>query len=164
MKTLILVHPGSLCGSANFNLGKQEARAVRDEVIAELSAWDGNILVLDGALSDELDSYPSLQQAINDAVAKAPAFGQRIDADDPEHAQLALAYLQQRGVSEGSLVALTGAWYDPSDASDASDASGCVNATRTALAGAGFSQVSVLGSLATFSRLRHPGWRRRCWG
>lgn len=142
MKTLILVHPGSLCGSANANLGKVEARAIRDEVVADLQAWRGNVLVLDGFLSDELDDYPALQSAINDAVARAPVFGERIEADDPEHAALALEFLRERGVPQDAPIALTGAWFDPTDAS------GCVNATCDALSAAGYTQLTVMDSCA----------------
>lgn len=145
MKTLILVHPGSLCGSANFNLGRVEARAVRDAVVADLRAWAGNVLVLDGLFSDELDDYPDLQSAIDEAVARAPVFGRRIDADDPEHADLAVAFLQQQALPADVEVSLTGAWYDPTDAS------GCVNATRDALAAAGYSRLIVLDSCAALS-------------
>lgn len=143
MKTLILVHPGSLCGSANFNLGRVEARAVRDAVVADLRVWDGNVLVLDGFLSDELDDYPDLQSAIDEAVARAAGFGRRIEADDPEHADLAVAFLQEQALPADVQVSLTGAWYDPTDES------GCVNATRDALAAAGYSELIVLDSCAS---------------
>ncbi len=142
---LILVHPGSLCGSANANLGTVDARCVRDAVMDELRAWRGDVLVLDGFLSDELDDYPMLQKAINDAVERAPGFGARIQADDPEHAELAVAFLRERGVPLDAKVALTGAWFDPTDSS------GCVNATRDALAAVGYSDLDVLESCAEFS-------------
>lgn len=145
MTVLVLVHPGSLCGSANSNLGRVEGRAVRDAVAAELRAWGGSVLVLDGFLSDELDDYPMLQSAINDAVERAPGFGARIEADDPEHAAKAVAFLQEIGVSTDTPISLTGAWFDPADAS------GCVNATRDALVAAGYGQVEILDSCAQFS-------------
>lgn len=145
MKILILVHPGSLCGSANFNLGQQDARVVRKLVIEDLQCWRGSVLVLDGELSDELGDYPALQASIDDVVARAAGFGQRIQADDPDHAQLAVAFLQQQEVAGDVPISLTGAWYDPTGAS------GCINATRDALAGAGFRQLALMDSCAVLS-------------
>lgn len=53
-KTLILVHPGSLMGSADMHLGQEKARQVRDDIFIEVSEHDGAFLVIDGSLSDEL--------------------------------------------------------------------------------------------------------------
>ena len=53
-ETLILVHPGSMCGSARMQLGRAEADAARAEVLDRVRAHEGPLLVIDGALSDEL--------------------------------------------------------------------------------------------------------------
>lgn len=53
-KTLILVHPGSMCGSARMHLGKFEADAAREAVLYEVEHHNGPLIVIDGFLSDEL--------------------------------------------------------------------------------------------------------------
>lgn len=68
-QTLILVHPGSLMGSANSNLGRSQAGAVRDGVILEMEKHDGPLFVIDGAFSDELCWGP-LGRSIDDALAR----------------------------------------------------------------------------------------------
>ena len=67
---LVLVHPGSACGSADMNLGKFEARAARAELAYELDYWHGTLLVIDGELSDELPWYPQLDRAITECLAR----------------------------------------------------------------------------------------------
>lgn len=71
-RVLVLVHPGSACGSANFNIGKFEARAARDALCSELDNWRGDVLVIDGELSDELEFYPSFDLAIRDCLQRNP--------------------------------------------------------------------------------------------
>jgi hypothetical protein len=140
---LILVHPGSLCGSADFNLGG-EALAAREAVINELNQWTGNIIVLDGELSDELERYRYIRlgNAIDDAVSRAPALGDRLEADDPEHAEIAVSYLADLKLPFDTPIFLTGAWYDPGNNS------GCVNHTRDALFETGYTNVTVMQSSA----------------
>ncbi len=54
LKTLVLVHPGSLFGSADFNLGYCADRH-RDKIREQLLTHTGNLIVIDGFLSDEID-------------------------------------------------------------------------------------------------------------
>jgi hypothetical protein len=63
-KLLVIVHPGSACGSADFNLGKFEARAARDTLRGAIEDWEGGVIVIDGELSDELEHVPSLARAM----------------------------------------------------------------------------------------------------
>jgi hypothetical protein len=145
---LILVHPGSLCGSANCNLGASEARATRDAVATTLQSWDGDVLVLFGDLCDELGSYPQFQKAIDAALARSHATGGRglaIYAPDPDHPEIALKQLNEWGVVAGAPLRLTGAWFDPTDAS------GCINSTREELRSAGFNDVEVFDCAARLS-------------
>jgi hypothetical protein len=51
---LVLVHPGSLCGSARSQIGKYAADAAREQILREVEAHHGGLVVIDGALSDEL--------------------------------------------------------------------------------------------------------------
>lgn len=138
---LILVHPGSLCGSADMNLS-DEADAAREAVIDELNGWSGNILVLDGWLSDELGLYPLLDRAIQDAISRSPMLADRLEADDPEHTEIALSHLAELGVPLSTPISLTGAWYEPDYNS------GCVLATQQGLLEAGYTNVTVMQSAA----------------
>ena len=122
---LILVHPGSLCGSADMNLC-DEADAAREAVIDELNGWSGSILVLDGWLSDELGLYPLLKKAIPDAISRSPMLAERLEADVPLDTP----------------ISLTGAWYEPDFDS------GCVLHTQQGLLEAGYTNVKVMQSAA----------------
>ena len=138
---LILVHPGSLCGSADMNLC-DEADAAREAVIDELNGWSGSILVLDGWLSDELGLYPLLKKAIDDAISRSPMLAERLEADDPEHAEIAVNHLAQLRVPLDTPISLTGAWYEPDFDS------GCVLHTQQGLLEAGYTNVKVMQSAA----------------
>lgn len=145
---LVLVHPGSCCGSANMNVGQQLADAFRRDIADELDRWSGGIVVIDGSLSDELPEYPGLHSAIELALKRAKDAGLLAErhhgCDDvpPHHPETAA-----RLIAEGKLDAkkheinITGAWYDPDDRE------GCVNEVASVFEGAGFS-VAVLDSVA----------------
>lgn len=141
---VILVHPGSLCGSADANLGDEEACRVRDEIISFLDDWEGDVLALQGFLSDELPSYPDLNSAMQDALDRASedGLGISIFAEDPDHPFIALMEMESVGVDLDTPILVTGAWYDPSGLS------GCVNSTVTALKEAGYTNVKVESSVA----------------
>ena len=68
-KVLILVHPGSLFGSAEMNVGKMEARAAREEIFLTVADHAGPILVIDGMFSDEIP--PADGSIIEAAIAAA---------------------------------------------------------------------------------------------
>lgn len=70
---LILVHPGSMCGSARAQLGRSLADAARTEVLDRFSAHEGPLVVIDGALSDELSG--SEEARIRDALSRAVQAG-----------------------------------------------------------------------------------------
>lgn len=139
-KVTILVHPGSACGSADFNLGKYEARAGREGLVHDMEATDGDVFVIDGSLSVELPEHPGLDGAIAKALADAAARGDRqariMGSDDEEFNQCDAA---RELISRYSLlperhsIVLTGAWYDPDDEE------GCVNSVYDVFSEAGFS-------------------------
>jgi len=54
MEFLILVHPGSACGSANFNLGRSEARAARDRLIGRAIGASGLVSGGDSGSDSEM--------------------------------------------------------------------------------------------------------------
>lgn len=141
---LVVVHPGSLCGSANHSLGKYEARGVRDEIAHALRGWVGGVVVVDSEFSDELEFYPDLDQSLADAVSRAGSAGMgiRFYADDPEHGEALVRQFAQYEIPRGTNVAVTGAWYDPSGRS------GCVNLAVQSLRAAGYETCSVHESAA----------------
>lgn len=124
---LVLVHPGSACGSADANLGRLEAGAARNGLIWELDHWEGGLLVIDGDFSDELPGRPLLACAIEQCLRRASdcgAFSRRVVGNDPDQVARARECVQElvRGgrTAAGLSFIVTGAWYDPSDGS------GCV--------------------------------------
>lgn len=72
-ETLILVHPGSMCGSARMQMGRLEADAARAEVLERVRSHDGPLFVIDGALSDELSA--SENALIEAALCRSEAAG-----------------------------------------------------------------------------------------
>lgn len=70
---LILVHPGSLYGSAASNVGKAAARDARENIWQTLMDHEGALLVIDGMFSDEIP--PADDAGIEAALAAARAKG-----------------------------------------------------------------------------------------
>ena len=140
---LIVVHPGSACGSATFNLGKFEARAARDYLAHDINKWDESILIVDGELSDELPDYPLLDSAIKNALSKAKTSGHgsgRIYAcamNTPNWSNLVLQAVEKLQVDKSAYVGLTGAWF-----SHTKD-DGCVNHVYNTLQSAGYTFIDV---------------------
>lgn len=77
MKTLIVVHPGSLFGSAEFTAGKSKARAYRSQIMDEISNHQGNLIVIDGFLSDEIheDFEDAIELGLSNAISNAARAG-----------------------------------------------------------------------------------------
>jgi hypothetical protein len=119
---LILVHPGSLLGSADFNLGREEAEEVRMEIREELWQHIGPIVLVKGELCDELpESTLGLEI---DSVG----IDMRLEAGPDEYA---LAAVADHIAAEypGARFIVTGAWAD--------EDSGCVTCVATRLEQAG---------------------------
>lgn len=154
--TLVLVHPGSLFGSAEANVGRKEARAAREEIFATLDGHEGSIIVIDGMLSDEIAA--PFEARIEAALARSRAGGflairaWGCDAGEgPNPAWLVarvsegvdpiVAGGQQEVIGilardmadhlEGMCFGVTGAWASRGD-------SGCVNSVVEALEASGF--------------------------
>lgn len=135
---LVIVHPGSACGSADSHLGRFQARAGRDGLVLEANGWRGGVIVIDGALSDELPRYPAWNAAINGCLTRAKAQGLvslRVFACDDETPNwpgvFAKAVAALR-VPKKSSFEVSGAWYCPDDSA------GCVNAAYDALTAMGY--------------------------
>jgi len=127
VQLLIIVHPGSACGSADFNLGADLGQAARAALADEISGWTGPVLVIDGALSDELELDP-LGDVIEAALSRAAAartVSSRIFACDDETEDwpaVVAKHLQDDRYPDDLHAVVTGAWYFEDGSS------GCVNA------------------------------------
>lgn len=140
---LLIVHPGSACGSADFSLGREHAETQRLDMQCLIEQWQGGVLVIDGSLSEELTEgfrrgWTDLGRAIDEALARAAAKGavsQRRRGDDSEafnQDSAAKAFVQDLELSPDSTsFTLTGAWVD-------AEGGGCVNSVRETLEGLGF--------------------------
>jgi hypothetical protein len=126
-KTLIVVHPGSMYGSARACYGRSEAEGFRANVLMEIGNHDGHLFVIDGAFSDEIysDDDEIIVQALrsakeNDHQAKRlwgcdageepfegwNSFGDgRLVFKSQEEAVSSIALSVQR-----SMITVTGAW------------------------------------------------------
>lgn len=117
-KILVIVHPGSCCGSADENLGRYEARGLREYLTQTVTEWRGPVLVIDGCLSDELKwpSYEPLGRAIKNALRRAKSAQlpskREWGCDDcgPGSSGAMEALLKAGLVTPDDHVVLTGAW------------------------------------------------------
>lgn len=128
---MILVHPGSTCGSADFNLGI-EAGALREALAAEVQAWPHDMMIVYDALSDELEHYAVLGLVIENAKERS---GRRVidekacDQTGAHWPEIVRSRFTQEWPEGPYKITVTGAWY-----SDDGSA-GCVNSVAQALNG-----------------------------
>jgi hypothetical protein len=144
----VLVHPGSLCGSADFSLTEAVADAKRNAIANELDRHEGHLLVIDGELTAELGDRPELASAIERCLSRCTGNGRICERvvglddpdDDREHfTQSLVPILERIGQAVGweTEVVVTGAWYEEDHSS------GCVTAVVEMLLAAGFERVVV---------------------
>lgn len=135
---LVIVHPGSACGSADFHLGRSQAGAERDGLVIEINGWQGGVIVVDGELSDELPRYGELNAAILGCLARAASkqltsmrvFAcDNLTADWPAKVKRTIARLK---LPKETRFVVTGAWYCRDDTS------GCVNTAYDIVASLGY--------------------------
>lgn len=142
---LIIVHPGSACGSADMNLGRDAAEVLRLDMQMLIENWEGGVAVIDGELSDELEggrhAWQELGRAITGALGRAQQSGlisERIFGDDDgDYRQMDAArdLVRKHGLTpDTAAITLTGAWIDD-------DGDGCVHSVREALEELGFRPV-----------------------
>ena len=146
---LVLVHPGSACGSADFNLGKSIAGAGRDGIVLDLAAAAGDVVVIDGHFSDEIPHYSNLSKAIDAALEGARERGDlaiRVLGDDSEdfnQVEAAKQVIAENGLlPDHHAVSLTGAWFDH----DGDE--GCVNSVLEVFRDRGFSATVLDGAMS----------------
>lgn len=145
-QVLVLVHPASALGAANAKLGRSAARLARDRLVSEFDRWQGELIVVDNFLSDELESYPIFGRQLEEAVERC--HGTRFmgcETAGPSLAKSLPAQLRRLGVKPTSHeISLTGAWYDEDDQE------GCVNEARDVLLKLGF-RPAILDSVISIS-------------
>lgn len=80
---MILVHPGSMYGSASALLGPDAAQRGREDVLYEIETWEGGLVVIDGALSDEIRmvDQATIEEALDRAETRG-AVAMRLWGDD----------------------------------------------------------------------------------
>jgi len=136
---LVVVHPGSALGSADFNLGVLEARAARDTLKAEFEAWTGPVVVIHGELSNDLPCYPGLKHALDTMVDRSSQAGHPAEqvqgCDESDYNQQAAItdwVAQHAWNPEDTTFEVTGAWYHPEDGT------GCVGSVIERLTELGY--------------------------
>jgi hypothetical protein len=115
---LVVVHPGSALGSADFNLGEEEASAGRVRLMAAMDEHNGDVLIIHGNLSDELSRFPDFQAALSEMIERNTRLGNVADevrgddqADHNQVAAIAQWVSQQKLVPDQCEFFVTGAWY-----------------------------------------------------
>lgn len=145
-RILVVVHPDSACGSADFNLGNDEAATDRAKLIADLNGWRGGVIILYGGLRDELSlrAYKPLQTALVSVLDRAKASQQiaisRI-AIDPAQRKVMQQIIPKLALDPKTRFFLTGAWFH------IDDSSGCVGDVLDVLRSAGFTATLKPGVL-----------------
>ncbi len=141
---LIVVHPGSACGSANFNLGRNLADGCREVLTNDILAWQGPIIVIDSDLSSDLEDprFADLGAAIAEATERARAAGRlglrvvgsddTLPGEDNQSQAISGVVACYQLSPDQHRFEVTGCWYDPEEDY------GCVNDVRDTLAAAGF--------------------------
>lgn len=143
-QALILVHPGSMCGSARMHMGRDAANAARHDVFERVRNHSGAFFAIDGAPSDELsaDESREIDLAVMRALAAGHPAGRYWGCDSGEKPYGSWAGLgdgqtvfgsQEEAASEiapkisGFRVLVTGAWAG----SNANE--GCVNSVANTI-------------------------------
>ena len=113
---LVIVHPGSACGSADFNYGSQAtAENYRQVLMREWREWRGDVIIIDGALNEELAGYPQLKEALDDLLVRsssAGAFAVRVSGDDPKQDRAITSVLRRwKRPKDTTQFLVTGAWH-----------------------------------------------------
>ena len=151
-KIMVVVHPGSACGSADMTLGFDVADTARANLIEEISLWRSGVIVIDGVFSDELvrSKYRNLGQAITGALNQAQATGliahrEKGDDNEPPHVDEAIRKVIRkfRLTPRNADISVTGCWTHPED-----EKTGCVNGVRDDFRTYGFTAHIMPGSVS----------------
>lgn len=141
-RLLIVVHPGSCCGSADMNCGDEAAAAIRAALADDLADWTDGIAVIDGDLSGELRqrAYRDFGSALERALERAAEHGltairiRGCSMEEFDQTRAAVVLADNLALAAGGwTVEITGAWYEPGGGD------GCVNSVVEALESVGVS-------------------------
>ena len=133
---MVLVHPGSMFGSAEAAMGRHDARDARENVLCEIEdEEDANLVVIHGALSDELGKVWAGRLANSESARRAAGLVSlrlwgcdNFDRPEPRYGDFDAIFPHQTQAADhvasllkpGDRVTVTGAWHDPGGTS------GCV--------------------------------------
>ena len=147
----VVVHPGSLCGSADFDLGREGGDSLRKAVLEDLASLSGHILVIHGELSDEIAAYPEVLEGLQALRSRNKGSGHSytlikacsLGAEDWEQdvADALEKLLKRIGHLPPCLI--TGAWFY-------GDGNGCVEAVAEIAARAGLVPKILPGAMSQF--------------
>jgi hypothetical protein len=145
----VIVHPGSLCGSADFDLGREGGDALRKAVLEDLASLSGHILVIHGELSDEIAAYPEVLEGLQALRSRSKGNGHSytsikacsLGAEDWEQdvADALEKLLKRIGHLPPCLI--TGAWFY-------GDGNGCVEAVAEMATQAGLTPKILPGAMS----------------
>lgn len=143
---LIMVHPGSACGSLNSAFGKSAGGAYRAGLVIDLNNSKGGVLIVDGEFSDEIPYYSDFNSAIASALQRAQTSGfpsARIlaDDDDPNWVRKTLKAVRDMGVVATDRITVSGIWVGTREGFGVT--SGCVTAVFRSLKRAGYTNIEV---------------------
>lgn len=141
-RLLIVVHPGSCCGSADMNCGDEAAASIRTALAEDLADWAGGIAVIDGDLSSQLRqrAYRDFGLSLESALQRAAEHGltairiRGCSMEEFDQTRAAVVLADNLALAAGGwTVEITGAWYEPGGGE------GCVNSVVEALESVGVS-------------------------
>lgn len=146
---LIIVHPGSCCGSVDHNLGKYAGRAYREGVVNDIEGWNGAILIVDSEASEECENswYGNIGRAMTNAIHRAETQGfpaARVFGDDdltPNWVGKVTQAVRDMGFNAADRIVITGAWVGTEEGFG--EDSGCVTAVFNALQQSQYMKVSI---------------------
>lgn len=122
-KIMVVVHPGSACGSADMNIG-EGAGWLREALARDIMSWPHDMMIVDGELSDEIPHYAVLALAFENAADNRNRRMLRhraCDADGAGWTDSVRDAFASQWPGGPHRILVTGAWLHP-------DGGGCVGA------------------------------------
>lgn len=151
---LVIVHPGSACGSADFSCGKYDAQAQREGLTRSIASWnEGGVIVLSGAFDGEmkLPRYAALGAAITGALARAKSSGQiaiKKRAYDPAQVTMIQKIMAELKLPPETRIEVTGAWTGHQE-------EGCVDSVAQALHKMGYTKAFISDDAIYIDNVEH---------
>lgn len=124
-EVLVVVHPGSACGSADFSMGLEAAALARYDLGRTIHQWNGDSIIISNEFHAETDTYAQIGlalQGLRDPIL--------IDACASREGWDEEAFQTIRSMPADRFI-ITGAWHHPDQRS------GCVDAIAAKMEEAG---------------------------